>query len=257
MADFLSRMAERAMGLQPVAMPLLRPIFATPRTSGTQVMEEMPMTPERPQPFALHDERQTPLKPSPTGEERRHNPAQAVRTQHTAPAEEFERRVSPLPPRSTEETRPRPTLTEVIQQVYSVPMANAAEHPSRVPHAPAELRKNREPQKSKESKGTPSGTIELRTERVLPHPPPIAATPMPEKTQAGKNKRATPVPSRVLEPIRARTEERPFSHDVHVSIGRVELKAATPPTPVMRPPAPQRNHLSLDDYLNRRRGARP
>jgi len=257
MADFLSRMAERAMGLQPVAIPLLRPIFAATRGLETQIIEEKPLTTERPQSAAMRDDRRTPFEPSRINEETRNDPPQGVRARHLPPTEEPERRVSPVHLRSPEEARPRPTLTEVIQQIYGVPMANAAEQPSAVPHAPVELRKDRDQQKSEELERTPSRTIELQAERILPQPPVLGVTPVPERTEASQDRKATPVTSRVLEPIRVRAEERPLSHDVHVSIGRIELKAASPPAPVMRPPAPQRTHLSLDEYLNRRRGVRP
>jgi hypothetical protein len=45
--------------------------------------------------------------------------------------------------------------------------------------------------------------------------------------------------------------------EVHVSIGRIELKAAAPPAPPARQPMSARPaHLQLDEYLRRRRGAR-
>jgi hypothetical protein len=44
---------------------------------------------------------------------------------------------------------------------------------------------------------------------------------------------------------------------VHISIGRVEVKAVAETTAPRRPPQPKRPALSLDDYLRERSGGTP
>jgi hypothetical protein len=70
---------------------------------------------------------------------------------------------------------------------------------------------------------------------------PVAAPPPATRTAP---RRAGPVMPRAL------AAQRRSEPDVHVTIGRVEVRATPPPSPPVRRNAPQ--PMSLDEYLRRR-----
>ncbi|WP_328609089.1 hypothetical protein OG943_08190 [Amycolatopsis sp. NBC_00345] len=97
----------------------------------------------------------------------------------------------------------------------------------------------------------------------LPAAAPMAVTPAAvASTTASEPVRAHPVtrarpgpaPAGPPRPPMARRAAEPAGPDVHISIGRVEIKAVPGPAPAPRPERHRRPVLGLDEYLKERAG---
>ena len=86
--------------------------------------------------------------------------------------------------------------------------------------------------------------------RTLPAPtPPPANTP---------RERREPLPAPAVIPVLARRELAvPQAPDVHITIGRVDVRAVPAPAPRPAAPPSRRQPLALDAYLSQRQGGRP
>lgn len=114
---------------------------------------------------------------------------------------------------------------------------------------------------------TPPAPISLTTSTVAAVPvavAPAAAVPAAPLAPTSELVRAFPVarsrpgetPTLPARPPTARRQTEPAGPDVHISIGRVEIKAVPGPAPAPRPERPRRPVLGLDEYLKERGGDR-
>jgi hypothetical protein len=264
MAGTLTRMAERAIGAKPVAMPLVRPIFAAPQKLVERDLEKPLMTASSGVTASTRD--QVRVAPSSTPrnmDDRNNDPAEMYpnlesRVQRFDRMQEAERHASPEPFR---EAAPRRlTLKDAIDHIYGPREAlgpRSALDPSVPERSSGPLPM---PRRMQDESQEPA---EINHER---REPPALAEPRMERPRAAEPQRSRGFEDRSLRPVtlplsqqaKIRVESGPAIPDVHVSIGRIELKAAPQPAP----PAPsrassRRPHLSLSDYLARRRGGRP
>ena len=201
MSDFFTRLAERTLGVEPVARPDFTPLVAAaPEKEGAgaptaAVREEIGL-----RPFERPDD---PLGPERAQLERRGEAANVERQTSrpadlTAPADNSPRAASPASP--------------------------AAGEISRADDRAAEVGKN--------PAATEVASLFARHE-------PVIAPPAPQRDGQSESRgfdRFTPV-----------------SPAIHVSIGRVEVRAVTAPAP--RPSVPERRaaaRLSLEQYLRER-----
>ena len=87
-------------------------------------------------------------------------------------------------------------------------------------------------------------------ESVEPQPPRLRPrSALAEKLPTVEPDRRAPLPP-------APEESEPSETVVHVSIGRIDVRAAQPPAPAVRPARPAGPRLTLTDYLKRREGRR-
>jgi len=274
MGRLLTSMAERAVGLRPAAMPLVRPVFAAPsQLEGRD--GERPALIQLPRTTVAINERVTQPAPSLKKEDRGNNlgmksPTLETRARRSPPPQETERQAAPVlvqePPRNDGAPSRRPTLKEAIQQIYAT-----REKPQEKPRVdPASLAAYATPKFPQPAKlvepPLPARTIqkedklvmqdERHEHKVSTRTEPLSERVLPHRADAQK----TAVVDDLLPgPARIRTDVESPTREVHVSIGRIEIKAAPQPGPPMplRIPPPRRAHLSLNEYLERRRGGRP
>lgn len=253
MANLLTRMAERAIGVRPVALPLTRPVFAAPRQPKDQALENDAL-PETLRSKSTEEDRGVPQPFARSREDDGESDRQS-RSQWLAQLQQMEKH------RALEHDRnmaavPGPTLKDVLAHIYGKQTAgrqtSLAEPESPQPATrAASLLPSRQIQdetpmdrgEEKEQRRAPA-TVEPRIARVLPQSPAM---------QDGKL-----FANAFANPARVRVEKEESVQDVHISIGRIELRAAQPAVASMPPraPAPRRAHLSLSEYLERRRGGR-
>jgi hypothetical protein len=151
--------------------------------------------------------------------------------------ETHEVRVEPAAPRRLPGRLSRETVREVPQErddvvTFPVPISSATNTVAAVPVAAA----------------LPAV---LPTSAAQPAPPsePVRAFPV-ARSRPGETPTLPP------RPPTARRQTEPAGPDVHISIGRVEIKAVPGPAPAPRPERPRRPVLGLDEYLKERGGDR-
>jgi hypothetical protein len=253
MANLLTRMAERAIGVRPVALPLTRPVFAAPRQLREQALEDAAQ-PETLRSAASAEDRGAP-QPSARSREDDGESDWQSRAQRLAQLQQMEQH------RALEHDRnkaaiPGPTLKDVLAHIYGSQNAGQhtplAESESLQPAAraasllPLSRIQDETPHDKRDEKEQhrAAATIEPRVARVLP--------------QSSVMQEGNLFANSFAKPAMARVEREDAIQDVHISIGRIELRAAQPAVASMPPraPAPRRAHLSLSEYLERRRGGR-
>ncbi len=182
MRNLLTRMAERAIGVRPVALPLTRPVFATPRQLRERVLEDAAQL-ETPRSAASAQDRGAP-QPSGRSKEEYSEPGTLSRTQRLAQFQQLEHR------RALEQDRnqaavPGPTLPvltfhDVLAHIYGAQNAGQHTHlaePESVEPAtrgasllPLSRIEDETPQDKRDEKERQraSASIEPRVARVLP-----------------------------------------------------------------------------------------
>jgi hypothetical protein len=253
MADLLTRLAERAIGARPVAMPVLRPIFAAPRKLETEDVDRPPAMSEANLPRRAEQSAVPDTPPSP--EQRDQSQRREASPQPRASKADLETLQPARPPQT--QAAPRLTLEQVIRQIYrepQIPATPESASPSRDPNTPLAAlpvrgeARDTNVQNRNEQPERPRAPVDPQMEPLLPRMPVREARRSPDSTLAqgrlpgnDAGRAGSPAP------------------EVRVSIGRIELKAAPQSAPPARPrTSPARpGHLGLDEYLRRRRGARP
>jgi len=260
MTDFLSRLAERTLGLAPVVQPLVRPlsapVFEPPPgpVAAVEVPElaAAPLAPARkPNPLA----RSRPLPEEPEAEQAgdgRHAEQQAP---EAPPPEEVV-----VPGRESVAAPPGPAPARALPAA-SAPVERAAarrssqtleERPARPVAEPPPRRAPRpahglEPRLVQE-------TTEPRRPRSSPreHERPLVSAPAPDgPALVPPRRRGRRSAEEAGEPGAAAPQEGP----VQVTIGRVEIRPPAPAPPAEAPrPRWSPPFLSLDDYLERSAG---
>jgi hypothetical protein len=257
MRNLLTRMAERAIGVRPVALPLTRPVFATPWPLRAQTLED-DAPPETPSPTASAENRSGPQPSARSSEESSELNKQSW-TQRLAQLQRMEQR------RVVEHDRSQaaiegPSLKDVLAHIYGAQNADQ--------HKPLVETESLQP-------ATPGASL-LPLSRIHDDPPqhegdegerhraaeavePRAARALPQRSVMQEDKVfANSIAGSFGNQARARVEREEAVNDVHISIGRIELKAAQPAVTSMPPraAASRRVHMSLSEYLERRRGGR-
>ena len=283
MSDFLSQLADRALARSPMVRPRLQSIYESPAASALQnpVEEHLEVPAVPPRVFESARERRLPRgdeeprpkqssaemdrKPVTTPEQRAGS--QAPPEQPTVPKWD-DPRPAPLPEQiesagtikaAEPETPRRPTVRKDERHLEPVTRERAGQ-----PVSPFEEEKTsvsdrslendldaRTPVTAKQSTAPRIFSPESKAPAKKPASQPTAVTAQPAQRppkQAAPAFPLTPLPR----------EGPPFAAapSVHVTIGRVEVRAVLPPAPEPRPvPAPSSTRLSLDEYLKRNAGA--
>jgi hypothetical protein len=265
MAKLLTSLAKRAIGARPVAMPLVRPVFAAPlkleprelgqRELGQRDLDRSPMT-DMTRPATSLAERA-----APTAFTRNHEERNSVRVQQgsaspSAPIAEGSTVAETLP-RSENAPSARPTLKEVIERIYA-PREAPAGAKTAMPSASLLSERQRQEERAdamkedtrEDSRG--SVIIGSRIERALP------PTAEPQRFRELEGRFSRPAAASLPQPTVMRAETQAPANEVRVSIGRIELKAAPQPAaPMPQRTATQRQaHLSMSEYLEGKRGGR-
>jgi hypothetical protein len=244
MTDFLTRLAERSLGVGDVVRPrpasLFEPRGATVGAAPLEVEEERVVPAPRPgrgQAARPVDASPTPVRGEapPSGEppaagRRDGGPAGEVRVLEGVTVEPP--RAAPAPASHTADAIPRqpepakadePAVdTTLVIEGLPAPAAPAGHAPARTGARPTAQRR-----------------------RAAPAPPasqtPPAGPPEPGDAHAWPTMPASPMPVRVAEPA-----EPPV---VHVTIGRVDVRAVLPATAPEQPKPRRRPRVTLEEYL--------
>lgn len=165
--------------------------------------------------------------------------------------ETHETRVEPAAPQRQPGRLVRETVREVPQErddpvALPVPIGTAAPVVA-APAAPAA--------KALRAAELPAAASTAATSTAAA-PTAVAATTASEPVRAHPVTRARPgpAPAGPPRPPMARRAAEPAGPDVHISIGRVEIKAVPGPAPAPRPERHRRPVLGLDEYLKERAG---
>jgi hypothetical protein len=290
MADFITRLAERALGVAPVVQPVVPSMFAPGPIShrtGIEWDSEATTSPgDLDRPRAPSIQETPPARDAPTG-----RPADAAMAQQDDQSSDALSSATPGSPRGTPESRPGPShpsesgssergaVTGKEDQRGS--SRTTARHPQTPPETRPETLHRAEPgptrrglplgppsaeDESDEAVFPPLGTLLDRGqgETLPPRPSPGAQASLDASEDA-----PPPVAPRMVRPQldgyleRGPLEPRVAAPEssapaIRVTIGRIEVRAITPPPP--RPPAQRSTparpgpELSLDDYLKQHNG---
>ena len=232
--DLLTRLAGRTLGVEPVARPRAATLFEpSPDIMATElaVEAERPAPLNRAQAITGISAARGGLEPEfSASEPERHSPVRLTDTPG--------RRDEPHLPPTTRDRTATQTRALVGRQELLATSAITADRNQHRPPIPAQ-----EPESGSAARqGRPIEKLEL-----LSPPPRLAQMPL-------KQPASEPMPAAGPIPSVPRLQESP---EVKVSIGRIEVRAVTPPAPApaARPARPSRM-MSLDDYLRRGGGRR-
>lgn len=291
MADFITRLAERALGVAPVVQPVMPSMFAPEPVSHSTGLERDSEATTSPddldRPRAPSARETPPTLDAPTG-----RPADAAMVQQEDQSGDALSSATPKAPRGTPESRPGPShLSEFSSSERGTMTGNedqrgssrtTARHHQTPPETRPETLHRAEPgptrrglplgppsaeDESDEAVFRPFETLLDRGQRetLPPVPSPGAQASLDTSEDA-----APPVAPRMVRPQldgyleRGLQEPRAAAPEssapaIRVTIGRIEVRAITPPPvpPAQRPttfrPGPE---LSLDDYLKQHNGGR-
>jgi len=239
MSDFLGRLAARQVGAISGVAPRLQSRFEPATIEDGLAVPEPSARPE-------HEEKHGPTSNRPAAAPARQQapalrPPVPVRT--SAP--------EPAATRAGDDRRPREPSKSTRGRSSRTPGKPA--EPPRLDRSPApdgQRGASRRAEPARPDPGTPSAIQVARLEEVEQRPPPPSHVPQrAEPLVPVPEPRPLPVPLASREP-RRRAEEPAI---VKVTIGRVEVRAVTPP---VAPPrrAAVRTAPSLEEYLERRHG---
>lgn len=234
MSDYLTNLAARTLAA-PSLRPRLRMRFEPEAGEGDGDGELTPIADETTAPVTRADMTEAPVR-----EPRR-----------VAPRGEVAREVPVAPTRAAEEAT-QPTAVAPAPRAGQAPQTRVIE-------------RVRERVERIETRSEATTRVETREEAAEPEPPPphrhdleeprvVRASGLPltetTKTEGRPEARTTPRTNRVLpEPAAA-----PPEPTVHVSIGRIEVRASTPPA--ARGAKPGRPVMTIDDYVARKKDRR-
>lgn len=256
MSDVLQSLVERARG----EVPAVRPVasrYGRARATPFEVVEEIdaraPTAEPRPTLERLPGEREVRRSPHPKPEQKA-APAQPQKRTHRRAVDDDRRRPEPAPQAAEAETTRTHARTRVATPATPLP------HPVRPRRSHTDAQSSQRTRVESRAVEVENGAadparVDGGSAAAVPLRPP-----KPERPRPAIRRRTTPA-SPPVEPGERTVEVRErlvFAREptaapptVHISIGRVELRAAeTPP----RLPAPQlaRPKQTLDDYLSER-----
>jgi hypothetical protein len=288
MADFITRLAERALGVAPVVKPVMPSMFSPEPISHSTGLErdsEATTSPDEPdQPQAPSAQETPPTSDAPTGRP-------AAMAQQEDQSGDALSSATPGPPRGTPESRPGPShlgesgssergaMTGREDQQGSP--RTTARHPQTPPETRPEKLHRAEPGPTQRnlplgprSAEDESGEAVFRPLRTLLDRgqgetlPPVSSPGTQGSLDASEDSPTPLVPRMVRPQLDGYLERGPRESHVaapessepaiRVTIGRIEVRAITPPPPRPRAqrtmPARPGPELSLDDYLKQHNG---
>jgi hypothetical protein len=283
MSDFLSQLAERALALPPMVRPRLQSIYEPPAASVLQnPLEEHVEVPAEP-PRGIESAHEQTLQ-SP---DEKAGAEQAREAVDQKPAAARERKVKPQAPSEqpvlTKRDAPRPPpLPHESESAGKIKTAEPKTPPHRMtrkddrqldrmptaaakqPITPREGTKTHSaerlvesdleahtPPTQKESAQPQTFSHESKPRVEKPAMHPIAVTVRSAQQPRQEHARST-LP---LTPAQREGSPRASAPAVHVTIGRVEVRAVMPPMATPKIASPATPKLSLEDYLKQRRSA--
>jgi hypothetical protein len=282
MSDFLSQLADRALARSPMVRPRLQSIYESPAASALQnpVEEHLEVPAVPPRVFESARERRLPRgdeepRPKQSSAEMDRKPvttpeqkagSQAPPEQPTVPKWDDPRPAS-LPEQiesagtitaAEPETPQRQTVHQDERHLESVTRARAGQ-----PVSPFEQEKTSFSDRSLENVLDAHATAKESTAPRIFSPETKASAKKPVSQPKAVTTQPAPRPLKAQTPpvfplAPLAREGAPFAAapSVHVTIGRVEVRAVLPPAPEPRAvPAPSSTRLSLDEYLKRNAGA--
>jgi hypothetical protein len=275
MADFLTRLASRVIGLGPRTEPVVTPMFApepTPAaaTGSGEILKDLRHLIE---PATGPDASRLPSASLPEtagwpGTQRSPEPAQAASAQPPG-LSQANPRVAPAAPDETVASvpaaeRPRQGVAgeTTAEDALLLPLSGPS---ARVPpvgtSARAEAMRPPQPRGVAPASWEETGDAPLLMPLVQADAPPL---PPAQAEAAPPSRRNPPTPASLLtqrqrggEAAATLSVEGEQPPVIRVSIGRVEVRAIHAPAPAAKPPRHTAPKLSLDDYLKQRdRGTR-
>jgi len=278
MSDFLARLADRALAPQPIVQPRLQSLYEPPVVAGfnSLVEEHVEIPAEAPRPPEPIQE--TRFRPR----EEQHNSKPAIERIAREPAVRREAKSESAPQQATfgrndSQRLPLRKKTEPVVKIESTKRESRPPIRTRKDGGAAPPAENAPPNQAPtvarqesgraadqvhpvESKPHPQRTQqEADEEKTISHEPkPPARKPRRQPTIVTVKSLRKPSDSEfaLASPMTPTRREEPLTApSVHVMIGRVEIRAVTPPAPVLRTNSVSAaGRLSLDDYLKRNAG---
>jgi hypothetical protein len=246
MSDYLTRLVERSLGVAPQIEPLIAPLHAPAGQSLS--METEPAARIAPVAEAKIEVADGDIAPADAPNATTSTPAAIPSLETQTPRRE--RRSSELPARSDSERHGKsgesnPSAREPSQPVSrSLPLSNVS----------PENRTTTDPQPVI---AVPAGAGVTASNSPEPARKAAKALPGPQRVVVQPQVTA-PRRSPPAFPPLSRQQGRNEPPAIHVTIGRVEVRAVMPPPTPPRPaaPPPAAPKLSLEEYLKQRNGAR-
>lgn len=257
MADFLTHLAERSLGLNTGVRPDLPPLFARvePQAEAFRfaLTESVQDSAPPPIPYRQAADSETPLTAAPQPEA----PSALATGPEPSPAATIY--ASPHKPvfghrPSVESTALQSALIRQLRQVLN-PVENSAPETARLNRG-----FSRNPKEELAIASSPI-TANNPAEQISPAKT-GSSTDSPRFSLPTENKTSKPVSAMPqypdMSPCSAPPTSRPAESPVQVSIGRIEVRIVTPPSaPPMRPAQTRTApHVSLEQYLRGRNGQR-
>jgi hypothetical protein len=257
--DFLSGLLDRAQGRAPVVERRRPALFEPPRpASGDSLVEaSLEAAPAYSEPHATAYARDltapppAPRPPVPTGTTLSAPPVQPAPLVEPVPARQPAIPAHPAPPAH----QPRPQESLITRTIHETTVAREPAQPAvqvRIAQPPPAPVPPVAPVRATATAPVP-GQPSPRPDSPAPAP---AIQPRPPAPRvATQNPARPPAPSQI-----ARASiQRPGSPEptIHVTIGRIEVRAMPPAVPASRSPRPNGPKLTLDSYLRARNGGRP
>lgn len=244
MTNYLTRIAQSALGKRPAVMPVVRPLFAAQSTSELLHKRAFPF--DRPANPASAEQSAEPMHAV--------SETDVARSRTHTTNQPANPNAAPQRKSSQNETTPqKPTLRQVMEHLY--PPAEVQEAGAKTNTPPIPIVDSRapssfypSPQMQENSQRTAVANEQRYSQGLVdPRSRPSVSHPIFEPRTTGDR---NPI-------LRTREEVPPTPPDVHVTIESIELKAASQPATQARPAPPARPaHMSLNEYLERRGSGR-
>jgi hypothetical protein len=228
MSDFLTRLASRQLGQITTIEPRVAPLYgAANETRNPSFAEETGYRPAARSQEAVVTQERTPLQSPPRTEPLTRQPLVEGHASHNSVHE-----ITALP-FTAEISVARPTRSSADQ-------------------SPVDVSQRRQPDKTE---SLPQDTmLAVPTARTRPAAPVPLVNQIQSESAPRLNEFPAPIGSRGLQSPFREQPQKVGEASVHVTIGRIEVRAITPPVPSHRQrPAPKT--MSLDEYLGKRGGA--
>jgi hypothetical protein len=265
MADFFTRVAERALGKRPLVSAVVPSMFAPdPRTGNPVPFDAVP-------PEEGEREVEPAVRPAPAAEGAEPQAGERAEDQHSLPPQRI-----PKPSVSPRAEQPADPL-EHSRRVSFSPRGSSlppdAAEQSRNEAASEASRKLEPASRQSPAQEQPAAERSAKSTPVLPVasssavPREEVQPPLPRQTRPRREAQTEdieprparkppiiPLPPDPLSnaPARERISSNSEPHTIRVTIGRVEVKAVVQPPPQKSAP-PVKRELSLDDYLKQRK----
>ena len=245
MRDYLSRLAGRVRHVSPALQPLLPSIFEPARVgvSPWPTVEQSAIEQSSVAKIEAVPSKATPAVGVPSRSSTLDPPSivsdgPAEKRQFERPVRTFVRDVLQVPPPPVTRTmRTTPHTTSAV-----VPLSESSTPPKPKDVSSGPLRPS-VPREQAGSSVKPLRPVEIRSVERVSVQPATAAKPIASTLPTSIGRRPAEAQTKLAPPASTTPE-------IHVTIGRIEVRAISSPAPVQAPP--RKPELSLDDYLRTR-----